>query len=51
MEHAGDVRRDVASICDRSFDLSSVLAKVDVGENCYAGRIFFLFELDLPNFI
>ena len=35
MEHAGDVRRGVASICDRSFDLISILEKLDVGSNSY----------------
>ena len=33
MEHAGDVRRGVASICDMSFDLISISGKVDVGSN------------------
>ena len=33
MEHAGDVRRCLASICDRSFDLISILGKVDVRSN------------------
>ena len=37
MEHAGDVRRGVASICDRSFDLISLLGKVDLGPNPYIG--------------
>ena len=43
MEHAGGVRRGVASICDRSFDLISILGKVDVGTNSYIGpkMIFF----------
>ena len=31
MEHAGDVRRGVASIRDRTFDLTSILGKVDLG--------------------
>ena len=31
VEHAGGVRRGVASICDRSFDLISILGKVDFG--------------------
>ena len=35
MEHAGDVRRGVASICDRPFDLISILGEVDVGSNSY----------------
>ena len=37
MEHAGDVRRGVASICDRSFDLISILEKVECGSNLYIG--------------
>ena len=37
MEHAGGVRRGVASICDRSFDLISILGKVDFGSNSYIG--------------
>ena len=37
MEHAGGVRRGVASICDRSFDLISVLGKIDFGSNSYIG--------------
>ena len=42
MEHAGGVRRGVASICDRSFDLISILRKIDFGSNSYIGakRIF-----------
>ena len=37
MEHAGGVRRGVASMCDRSFDLISILGKVDFGSNSYIG--------------
>ena len=37
MEHAGGVRRGVASICDRSFDLMSILGKVNAGSNPYIG--------------
>ena len=35
MTHAGGVRRGMASICDRSFDLISILEKIDVGSNSY----------------
>ena len=35
MEHAGGIRRGVASICDKSFDLISILGKVDVGSKSY----------------
>ena len=35
IEHAGGVRRGVASICDRSFDLTSILGKFYVGSNYY----------------
>ena len=43
MEHAGGVRRGVASICDRSFDLISILGKNDFGPNSYIGikMVFF----------
>ena len=43
MEHAGGVRRGVASICDRSFELISILGKIDFGSNSYIGAkmIFF----------
>ena len=52
MEHAGDVRRGVASICDRSFDLISILGKVDFGSNSHIGiqMVFFRkrsFKIDL----
>ena len=52
MEHAGDVRRGVASICDRSFDLISILGKADFGSNSYIikNMIFFRnqsFKIDL----
>ena len=35
MEHAGGVRRHVASICDRSFEPRSILGKVDFGSISY----------------
>ena len=46
------LRRGVASICDRSFDLISILGKIDFGPNSYIGikMIFFRnrsFEIDL----
>ena len=44
MEHAGGVRRGVTSICDRSFDLISILGKVDVGSNSYIGTKMIFFE-------
>ena len=52
MEHAGGVRKCLASICDGSFDLISILGKVDFGSNSYIGieMIFFkklFFEIDL----
>ena len=52
MEHAGGIRRGVASICDRSFDLISILGKVDFEPNSYIGvnMIFFknhFFKIDL----
>ena len=52
MEHAGDVRRGVASICDRSFDLISIWGKVDVRSISYIGAkmVFFknkFLEIDL----
>ena len=37
MKPAGDVSRVLASICDRSFDLISILGKVDFGSNSYLG--------------
>ena len=51
MEHARDVKRGVASICDRSFDLISILGKIDFGLHSYIGikMIFFRnrsFEID-----
>ena len=44
MEHAGGVRGGVASICDRSFDVISILGKVDFGSNSFIGikNIFFV---------
>ena len=52
MEHAGGVRRGVASICDRSFDLISIFGKTDFGSNAYIStkKIFFknrLLKIDL----
>ena len=52
MEHAGGIRRGVASICDRSFDLISILGKIDFEPNSYIGikMIFFRnqsFKIDL----
>ena len=44
MEHAGGVRRGVASICDRSFDLISILKKIDFGPNSYIGTKMFFFK-------
>ena len=45
MEHAGGVRRGVASICDRSFDLISILGKIDFGSNSYIGvQMLFVFN-------
>ena len=46
MEHAGGVRRGVASICDRSFDLISILGKADFGPNSYIGTKMVL-KIDL----
>ena len=48
----GMVRRHVASICGRSFDLISILGKFDFGPNSYIGikMIFFQntsFKIDL----
>ena len=52
MEHAGGTRRGVASICDRSFDVISILGKSVFGPNSYIGikMIFFQnqsFKIDL----
>ena len=44
MEHAGDVRRGMASICDKSFDLISILGKVDLGSNSYIGTKMIFFK-------
>ena len=44
MEHAGGVRRGVASICDMSFDLCSTLGKIDVGSNSYIGTQMVFFK-------
>ena len=46
MEHAGGVRRGVASICDRSFDLISILGKIDFEPNSYIGTKRFSPEID-----
>ena len=35
MEHAGGVRRGVASICDRPFDLILILGKINFEPNSY----------------
>ena len=43
MEHAGGVRRGVASICDRSFDLISILGKIDFEPNSYIGTKMVLY--------
>ena len=52
IEHAGGVRTGVASICDRSFDLISILGKIVFRSNSYIGikMIFFRnrsFKIDL----
>ena len=52
MEHAGGIRRGVASICDRAFDLITILGKADFGSNSYIGTkmVFFkyrFFKIDL----
>ena len=44
MEHVGAIRRGVAPICDRSFDLISILGKVDFGSNSYIGIEMIFFE-------
>ena len=44
MEHAGGVRRGVASICDRSFDLISILGKIDFEPDSYIGAKMILFR-------
>ena len=49
MEHAGDVRRGVASICDRSFDLISILGKNDFEPNSYIGTQRFLSPVAFSN--
>ena len=51
MEHAGGVRRGVASICDGSFDLISILGKVDFGPNSYIGIKMISSEIDLLRLI
>ena len=43
-EHAGGVRRGVASICDRSFDLISILGKIDFEPNSYIGTKMIFFK-------
>ena len=44
MEHAEDVRRDVASTCDRSFDLVSILEKIGLGSILYIARKMICFR-------
>ena len=44
MHHEGCVRRSVASICDRSFDLVSILGKVDCWLNSYVAAKMMFFE-------
>ena len=44
MEHAGGVRRGVASICDRSFDLILILGKIDFEPNSYIGTKMIFFK-------
>ena len=44
IEHAGGVRRGVASICDRSFDLISIFGKIDFEPNSYIGTKMFFFK-------
>ena len=44
MEHAGGIRRSVALICDRSFDLISILGKIDFGSNPYIGTKMIFFK-------
>ena len=44
MQHAGGVRRGVASICDRSFDLISILGNIFSGQNSYIGINMFFFR-------
>ena len=44
MGHAGSIRRGVASICDRSFDLISILGKLDFGPNAYIGTKMIFFK-------
>ena len=46
MEHAGGVRRGVASICDTSFDVNSMSGKVDLGSNSYTGIKMVFFEIN-----
>ena len=45
------VRRHVASICDRSFDLISILGDFDFGSNSYIGTKIFSSEIDLLRLI
>ena len=52
MEHAGGIRRGMASICDRSFDLFSILGKIDFEPKSHIGTkmLFFknrFFKIDL----
>ena len=48
MEHAGDVGRGVASICDMSFDLIPILGNVDFGQNSYIGQKMVLSQTAPP---
>ena len=45
------VRRHVASICDRSFDLISILGKIGFGPNFYIGRSLVFSEIDVLRLI
>ena len=44
IEHAGGVRRGVASICDRSFALISISGKIDFEPNSYIGPKMVIFK-------
>ena len=44
IEHAGGVRRGVASICDRSFDLISILGKMYFELKSYIGTKIVFFK-------
>ena len=51
IEHAGGVRRGVASICDRSFDLISILGKVDFESNSYIDEKYVSSTIELPRLL